>query len=343
MLEEKKDMIEDKVSDKPEYKKKKRYTKRRQQVIRQLFFMGVAAVVIVIGGVTWTVKSHHTSEAAKQQAQAEKEAEQKKEEQAKAEAEAKKAQEEQAKAKEQSEADAQSQDASQNDADSTKQSTETAEERLARVRQEAINAGYPEKVIELLDKNPETVQFVEDYGTKKDQAPAATVEAENGYSGMFPEILQWDERWGYAPYGTSIIAVSGCGPTCISMLVVGMTGDKTVTPAVVADYATQNHYVDENNDTTWAFMTQGVEHWGLTCRESNGNESEIAKELEAGHPIICSMRPGDFTDIGHFIILTSYSNGQVTICDPFNVENSKKSWNYSQISSQIKAVWVYSK
>ena len=61
------------------------------------------------------------------------------------------------------------------------------------------------------------------------------------------------------------------------MLVVGLTGDKTVTPSVVADYATQNHYVDENNDTTWAFMTSGVEHWGLTCRESNGNESEIAK------------------------------------------------------------------
>ena len=208
---------------------------------------------------------------------------------------------------------------------------------------QANSEAVKEKVIELLDKNPETVQFVEDYGKKKDQAPAATVEAEDGYSGMFPEILQWDERWGYSPYGTSIIAVSGCGPTCVSMLVVGLTGDKTVTPSVVADYATQNHYVDENNDTTWAFMTSGVEHWGLTCRESNGNESEIAKELEAGHPVICSMRPGDFTDIGHFIILTSYNNGNVTICDPFSLENSKKSWNYSQISSQIKAVWVYSK
>ena len=90
-------------------------------------------------------------------------------------------------------------------------------------------------------------------------------------------------------------------------------------------------------------MTSGVAKWGLNCRESNGAESEIAKELQEGHPIICSMRPGDFTDIGHFIILTSYNNGEVTICDPFSLENSKKSWNYSQISSQIKAVWVYSK
>ncbi len=319
MLEEKKDTIE---------KKKKRYTKRRQQVIRQLFFMGVAVVVIAIGGITWAVKSHNASKNTGAQIQAS-------QTQKKTDAVttvAKKA------------VKANSEDAKKaKDKEKTEKKAETEEERIARVRQEAVNAGYPEKVIELLDKNPETVQFVEDYAKKKDQAPAATVEAEDGYSGMFPEILQWDERWGYAPYGTSIIAVSGCGPTCVSMLVVGLTGDKTVTPAVVADYATQNHYVDENNDTTWAFMTSGVEHWGLTCRESNGNESEIAKELQEGHPIICSMRPGDFTDIGHFIILTSYNNGEVTICDPFSLENSKKSWNYSQISSQIKAVWVYSK
>ena len=316
---------------KTEYKKKKRYTKRRQQVIRQLFFMGVAAVVIIIGGVTWAVKFHNASgetEAKAQTAQTKKKADV-----------AKKSVENGVQANSEAVED-QTED---KDAADTAKKTETAEERIARVKQEATTAGYPEKVIELLDKNPETVQFVEDYAKKKDQAPAATVEAENGYSGMFPEILQWDERWGYHPYGTSIIAVSGCGPTCISMLVVGLTGDKTVTPAVVADYATQNHYVDNNNDTTWAFMTSGVEHWGLKCRESNGNESEVAKELQAGHPVICSMRPGDFTDIGHFIILTSYDNGNVTICDPFSLENSKKSWSYSQISPQIKAVWVYSK
>lgn len=317
--------------ERSEYKKRKKYTKRRQQVIRQLFFMGVAAVVIIIGGVTWAVKSHSTSGKGEVQAQISK-TEKKADAATASAAKSVKANNEDTK-----------KDEDKDQTEDTDQKAETTEERIARVRQEATAAGYPAKVIELLDKNPETVQFVEDYGKKKDQAPAATVEAENGYSGMFPEILQWDERWGYAPYGTSIIAVSGCGPTCVSMVVVGLTGDKTVTPAVVADYATQNHYVDGNNDTTWAFMTSGVEHWGLKCRESNGTESEIAQELQAGHPVICSMRPGDFTDIGHFIILTSYDNGNVTICDPFSLENSQKSWNYSQISSQIKAVWVYSK
>lgn len=53
---------------------------------------------------------------------------------------------------------------------------ETEKERLKRVKEEAKAAGYPEKVIALLSKNPETVDFVENYGEKKDAAPAETIE-----------------------------------------------------------------------------------------------------------------------------------------------------------------------
>ena len=63
----------------------------------------------------------------------------------------------------------------------------------------------------------------------------------------------------------------------------------------------------------------------------------------AGHPIICSVGPGDFTKIGHFIVLTGYENGSVTVNDPFSQENSDKSWKFTQIQEQIKAMWVYSK
>ena len=93
--------------------------------------------------------------------------------------------------------------------DTTKK-TETAEERIARVRQEAVTAGYPEKVIELLDKNPETVQFVEDYGKKKIRHRLQLWKQKMVIPVCFRRS-QWDERWGYSPYGTSIIAVSGCG------------------------------------------------------------------------------------------------------------------------------------
>lgn len=219
---------------------------------------------------------------------------------------------------------------------------ETQEEKVERVREQAEQAQYPAGVIELLDKNPETVSFVEDYEEKKDM-PCAESIGELPQDGSIPLLLQWDERWGYAPYGTSIVAVSGCGPTCMAMVASGLNQDPSITPDKVAAYGTQNGYVDEENNTYWAFMKEAGATWNLNCYEGNLNEEQVSAELTAGHPIICSVAPGDFTKIGHFIVLTEYENGSVAVNDPFSQTNSDKMWVFADIKDQIKAMWIYSK
>ena len=194
---------------------------------------------------------------------------------------------------------------------------ETPEEHLERVRAKAISAGYPDDVIELLDKNPETVDFVENYPKKKDSKPAETI-GDSLQPGSIPLLLQWDERWGYSTYGTSIIAISGCGPTCMAMVASGLNQDPSITPAKVASFGTQHSYVDEENNTYWSFMREAGASWNLSCYEGLLNETQVSAELSAGHPIICSVGPGNFTQIGHFIVLTGYENGNVTVNDPFS-------------------------
>ena len=218
---------------------------------------------------------------------------------------------------------------------------ETADEHLERIRMEATMQGYPEGVIELLDKNPATVKYVEDDGEKQGQIFAEDI-GDDYVDGQIPLLIQWDERWGYAPYGTSVVAVSGCGPTCMAMVVCGLTHDPTVTPAVTAAYGTANHYVDEENNTYWAFMSEAGANWGLSCYSGFLSEQQLAAELLAGHPVICSMGPGDFTQNGHFIVMTGYENGQIRINDPFSEENSARTWTYAQIQGQTRAMWVYS-
>lgn len=218
---------------------------------------------------------------------------------------------------------------------------ETPEEHLERVRAKAISAGYPDGVIELLDKNPETVDFVENYPKKKDSKPAETI-GDSLQPGSIPLLLQWDERWGYSTYGTSIIAISGCGPTCMAMVASGLNQDPSITPAKVASFGTQHSYVDEENNTYWSFMREAGASWNLSCYEGLLGETQVSAELSAGHPIICSVGPGNFTQIGHFIVLTGYENGNVTVNDPFSKANSETLWNFSQIKDQIRAMWVYS-
>lgn len=217
-------------------------------------------------------------------------------------------------------------------------------EEIANAKETARKDGCPETIISLLDKNPETIDFVRDYKENQGKEVPETVETETETgTGGIPHYLQWDERWGYASYGTSIIAASGCGPTCMSMVIVGLTGDASATPYRMAKYSEEHGYIDEGNNTYWAFLESAAKDWGLTCTEGMLDESSLASELQEGHPVICSMLPGDFTDTGHFIVLTGYENGQVTVNDPFSISNTEKTWNFADISSQIKEMWVFYK
>lgn len=291
--------------------------RRRQQVRRQLMFIGVIVLLIIlsVGSCTYKyiVKKAQEAAAIKKE-QTEKEIEE--------------AQVKENKGQEESE-------------ESKKKGEETQEERLERVKKEAEDAGYPKEIIKLLSKNPETIDFVVDYGAKKDSAPADTIGEVK--AGEIPHLLQWDERWGYSAYGTSTLAVSGCGPTCMAMVVSGLTGDASVTPAKVAAYSMKYDYVDESNDTTWLFMEEAAQNWGLTSYEVISEETAVEAELSSGRPIICSVGPGDFTRNGHFIVLAGYDNGKVEVLDPFSRENSERTWTYEEIKDQLQGMWAYTK
>ena len=214
--------------------------------------------------------------------------------------------------------------------------------RLERVKAMAKNQCYPKGVIELLDKNEDTIDFVEDYGEKKDQAVAKDIGVKI-QEGTIPELIQWDERWGYAPYGTGIVATSGCGPTCMAMVAAGLNQDASITPAKVAAYGTEHGYVDEENNTYWRFMDEAGANWNLNSVGGMLSEEQVSAELAQGHPVICSMGPGNFTQIGHFIVLTGYENGTVTVNDPFSIKNTNTAWTFANIKDQIKAMWTFSK
>ena len=198
---------------------------------------------------------------------------------------------------------------------------------------------YPEQLIELLQNNEETVDFVFDYPEKKDTAPADTVG--EVVQGQVPLLLQWDERWGYAFYADDMIAVNGCGPTAIAMVAAGLTGDNTVTPYKVAQFSAGNGYYVGDSGTSWSLMTEGAQQFGIYGEEMGLSEDEVFSALENGHPIICSMRPGDFTTTGHFIVLTGVEDGKIRVNDPNSRVRSGKLWDYSRLEYQINNLWVY--
>ncbi len=198
---------------------------------------------------------------------------------------------------------------------------------------------YPEQLLELLENNEETVDFVYDYPEKKDMPPAET--AGEVVQGEIPLLLQWDERWGYAFYADDMIAVNGCGPTAIAMVAAGLTGDNTITPHKVAQFAAEYGYYAGDAGTSWTLMTDGAQQFGIYGEEMALSENAVFSALENGHPVICSMRPGDFTTTGHFIVLTGIEDGKIRVNDPNSRVRSGKLWDYSRLEHQINNLWMY--
>ncbi len=209
-----------------------------------------------------------------------------------------------------------------------------------RVREVIDNCeDYPTDILKMLAKNPDMLEFVLGYPENKGQVLATDIgEVEKG---QVPLLLQYDTRWGYGAYGSSTVVVSGCGPTCLAMVIAGLTGDNSVTPYDVAHYANAHGYYVPGAGTSWTLMSKGSSHFGVVGEELPLVESIMKRELEEGHPIICSVRPGDFTTTGHFIVVTGVEDGQFTVNDPNSTKRSEMLWDYETLSPQISNLWAF--
>lgn len=200
---------------------------------------------------------------------------------------------------------------------------------------------YPEELLQALCSNPEMIDFAKGY-LEAERAASGKITARD-LGGRLPLFIQWDERWGYAPYGSSCVGLSGCAPTCLSMVIVGLTGNTDFSPDAVAQYAYENGYYVEGTGTAWSLMTEGSRAFGITGIELGLDEGAVMQRLENGEPVICSMRPGDFTAAGHFIVLAGIQDGKIIVNDPNSRKRSNALWEYDTLKGQIKNLWVFTK
>lgn len=161
-------------------------------------------------------------------------------------------------------------------------------------------------------------------------------------AGEVPYLYQIDPEWADDSYAGSTIAESGCGPTCLSMIYVYLTGRTNMDPADMAAFSESHKYVDSGM-TSWAFMDEGARVLGLRSRELPADYQSVRKALDAGYPVIASVSKGDFTTQGHFIVLAGTDeDGKVIVHDPNSVERSAKVWDLDRILSQTRNLWAFS-
>ena len=219
--------------------------------------------------------------------------------------------------------------------------SEAEKEVKAFAEEKGVSYGeYPEELIALYERNPETRDFVLNYPFRKEEAPDLS-----GFdrSEGVPLFLQWDPMWGYAEYGNSCIGITGCGPTCLAMAGYYLTGDDAMNPEQVARFAQRNGYYERGFGSSWTLISEGAEKLGLSVQELPLVKGKMVAALEEGKPIILALGPGDFTSRGHYVVLTGMEEGMFRVNDPNSLERSGKLWSYDQLEGQIRNIWAIGK
>lgn len=197
---------------------------------------------------------------------------------------------------------------------------------------------YPESLVELLQKNPETEKFVLEYPLYDGSATGDL--SSYDLTSSIPLFMQWDQQWGYMTYGSDVAGLTGCGPVCLSMAACYLTGDDAYAPDKMLQFAIDNGYCVPGSGSAWTLISEGGTKLGFDVTEIPLQKQRIMDNLAVNNPIICIMGPGDFTTSGHFIVLSGCEDGMIKINDPNSYANSKKLWSYEEIADQIRNLWV---
>ena len=196
------------------------------------------------------------------------------------------------------------------------------------------------KLLKLAAVEPEAVPFVR---TFPDAYPAeSALGTDDPASGEVPRLYQWDQRWGSTVYSSTTFALTGCCPTSLSMVYQGLTGKGDLSPYDMGKRASDGGFETAFDGTDSSFLVSEAASLGLSCEALSVDAGSVRAALEGGAVLVCNVGPGDFTDNGHFFVVTGIDgDGNLRINDPYSAERSNRAWDVDTVLGQTKALWAY--
>ncbi len=156
-------------------------------------------------------------------------------------------------------------------------------------------------------------------------------------------FLQTDEQWANEKYGYSIIANSGCGPTCMAMTL-NYYIDESITPLQTAIYADEKQLVGLKG-TNWDYFKQMANEYNLEYLQTNSAQTAKQWMMGKNNPlVICSMKRGLWTTGGHFILLWNIDeDNNVYINDPASTKRERVFNTFYKLSTQCKQYFCFNR
>lgn len=159
------------------------------------------------------------------------------------------------------------------------------------------------------------------------------------------------QPWSNIPFGGGTIATSGCSVTSLAMVISYIKSNEDssdwvypsdIVAAIAKKYGNYNHFHAKEGQK-WDIFPAVAGIYKVSCKQIS--PSNIMNELKAGHPVIMSCKPSEFTSGGHFIVLSGLTDdGYITVNDP-NVAHASYSFKKYPVNYLIrcgKGWWAFS-
>ena len=202
---------------------------------------------------------------------------------------------------------------------------------------------YPIEITNILMSNHDALDFVLHYpelaGTQDGPDYPGSIDMSDFTPLRVPEYYQFDVRWGYKTYADNVMAITGSGPTALSMVASYLTGNGDMNPAWMAAFAENNNYTMDGG-TNWSLMSDGAIGLGIDVTPITADQDRIERNLDVGNLVVCLMGPGDFTDTAQYIVIVSYSDEGYEIRDPGSPSRTAQTWTFDTLAPQMNGCWI---
>lgn len=197
------------------------------------------------------------------------------------------------------------------------------------------------------DKMPANAKGTPTHGQKF--LAAYTAGIANGVNGNRGTTLdnivyycQWDSRWAAYPYGAGTIQSSGCGITCMAMVVASLCNNNVAPPAMADLSIKNNGYIKGQGSSMPVVVASASRLYGLSYQSIS--ISDIPSYISNKHAyIIWGCHTGYFSSssAGHVMIIRGVDDeGNFLLADPNRQENNTKSFSPDFIAKESKGYYI---
>lgn len=146
-------------------------------------------------------------------------------------------------------------------------------------------------------------------------------------------------------WGNTDIGTSGCGPTCLAM-VVSYLQEEPVTPVQVIGWCGTAYLASTGSGygSSWELFPAAAGNYGIGYRKTV-DRSAVDAALDSGCPVIAREAPGSFfSSVGHFIVIRGITDaGTYLVNDPAAKYPVNREFTWEEISRPGNFYMIFSK